>query len=210
MQRKHHNRFLTYVAAAGTVVIAAAMIAVGAPAASAAKSITVTGVITGFTPKTINVTAGEQVTITFKNGDAAIPHDLSIPAAGGFKVSAAGGKTATKSFTAPAKSGSYKFFCSIPGHEQAGMVGSLVVASAGAGAPAAPAAPKAGTTAPKASGAGAPASAPQVNKVPAGGVQAGGGSTAGVTHVSLLTLGGGLLVAAMMTALLGWRVARRD
>jgi hypothetical protein len=31
-----------------------------------------------------------------------------------------------------------------------------------------------------------------------------------VTHVSLLLLGGGLLIAAMMSGLLGGRVTRRD
>jgi len=202
MQRKH-NRFFTYVAGTATVAIAAAMIAIGAPAASAAtRTINVGGVITAFTPKTINVTAGESVNICLKSNDT--DHDLTITALG-FKVaSKAGGPAVCATLTAPATAGSNKFICSIPGHEQAGMVGSLVVKAAGAPAPGGAPAPQQAPGAPQADPA-----APQAD-APAGGVQTGGGSTAGVTNVSLLTLGGGLLFAAMMTALLGLRVARRD
>jgi uncharacterized cupredoxin-like copper-binding protein len=205
MQQKPHNRIFTFVAAGATVAIAAALIAVGAPAASAApRTINVSGVITAFTPKTINVDAGEQVSICLTSKDT--DHDLTISDLG-FKVVAPKGGPVCKTLTAPAKAGSHKFICSIPGHEQAGMVGSLVVAAASGGAPApapAPGAEKAPAPAP------APGAAPQVQgQVPSGGVQTGGGSTAGLTHVSLLTLGGGLLIAAMMTGLLGW-VARRD
>jgi plastocyanin len=189
-----HSRLFSYVATAATVAITAAMIAVGAPTASAAnRAINVNAAISGFSVSTINVKAGETVDITIKNTDAAIPHDLTIAAAS-FKVEAAGGKTATKSLTAPTKAGSYPYICSVPGHS-ATMKGNLVVSAAGAAA-AAPA---------------AAAPTDQVKKVPAGGVQTGGGSTAsGVTNGNLLTLGGGLLVAAMMSVLFGTRVARRD
>lgn len=43
---------------------------------------------------------------------------------------------------------------------------------------------------------------PQVSRVPSGGVQTGGGSTAGLNHLGLLALGGGLLLAAGVSALL--------
>lgn len=189
MLHKRHNRMFKSVATAATVAIAAAMIAVGAPAASAApRVINVKGVITGFTPKTISVKAGEQVSICLSKD--VMPHDITI-ADPAFKV--ASGACAT--LTAPAAAGTHKFICSIDGHEQAGMVGSLVVTAAGAAAPAA-AAPGAAD--------------PQVAGVPVGGVQTGGGSTAGLSHVNLLMLGGGLLIAAMMSVLLGTRVTRRN
>jgi uncharacterized cupredoxin-like copper-binding protein len=187
MQRKLHNRMFTCVAAAATVAVAAAMIAVGAPSASAApRTINVNSTITApyFAPKTINVAAGEAVSICVKTPD--VPHDITV-ASPAFVVKSG----ACGNFTAPAKAGTYKFVCSISGHEQLGMVGSFVVGEAGAKAPAA-------------------AAAPQVGAVPSGGVQTGGGSTAGLSHVNLLTLGGGLLVAAMMSVLLGTRVARRN
>jgi plastocyanin len=192
MQRKLHNRMFTYVAAAATVAVAAAMIAVGAPAASAApRTIAVTGKITGFSMKTINVKAGEQVSICLTSPD--MPHDLTVGDAGNFKVVSSGPK-ACKTLTAPAKAGTYKYICSVQGHSGT-MFGNLVVGAA-AGAAAAPAAPA--------------DAAAQVATTPEGGVQTGGGSTAGLTHVNLLTLGGGLLVAAMMSVLLGTRVARKN
>jgi plastocyanin len=195
MQRKLHNRMFTFVASAATVAVAAAMIAVGAPAASAApRTIDVIGKIQGFSMKTINVKAGEQVSICLTSPD--MPHDLTIGDAGNFKVVSSGPKVC-KTLTAPAKAGTYKYICSVLGHAGT-MNGSLVVGAAAAGAAPA-AAPAAGA-----------AAAPQVAEAPAGGVQTGGGSTAGLTHVNLLTLGGGLLVAAMMSVLLGTRVARRN
>ena len=203
MQRKH-NRFFTYVAGTATVAIAAAMIAIGAPAASAAtRTINVGGVITAFTPKTINVAPGESVSICLKSNDT--DHDLTISSLNFVVASKSGGPAVCKTLTAPAQAGSIEFICSLPGHKQAGMVGSLVVKAAGGAAPGAPA-PQEAPGAPQAPAA---PGAPQAD-APAGGVQTGGGSTAGVTNVSLLTLGGGLLFAAMMTALLGLRVARRD
>lgn len=204
MQRKQHKPIFTYVAATATVAIAAALIAVGAPSASAApRTITVASSITApfFAPKTINVKAGEQVSICLTTKDVA--HDVTISDLG-FKVTAsAPGAAVCKTLTAPAAAGSHRFVCSISGHEQLGMVGSLVVAAAGGAAPPAAGAPPAANA--------PPAGAPQVGgSTPAGGVQSGGGSTAGLTHVNLLMLGGGLLIAAMMSALLGLRVTRRD
>ena len=89
MQPKQHNGIFKYVAAAATVAIAAAMIAVGAPAASAAtRTINVTGVITGFSKPTINVKAGESVSICLKSSDT--DHDLTISSIG-FKVASKSG-----------------------------------------------------------------------------------------------------------------------
>jgi hypothetical protein len=50
----------------------------------------------------------------------------------------------------------------------------------------------------------------QVSRIPSGAVGTGGGSTAGLQDTPLLMLGAGLLLAAAISALLGWRVARRD
>lgn len=199
MQHTKQSRMFTFVAAAATAAVAGALVVVGAPMASAApRTIAVSAVITGFTPKTINVKAGEAVSICLTSKDT--DHDLTISDLG-FKVAAPTGPAVCKTLTAPAAAGSHKFICSIPGHEQAGMVGSLVVGAASAAA--APGAAAAPTSA-------APTSAAQVPAVPSGGVQTGGGSTAGFAHSGLVTLGGGLLLAAFMSAMLGWRVARRD
>lgn len=192
MHRKLHNRMFTYVASVATVAVAAAMIAVGAPAASAApRVVKVEGKITGFSMKTIEAKPSEELSICLTSPD--MPHDLTVGDAGNFKVIAPTAAEVCKTMTAPAKAGTYKYVCSVQGHGGT-MFGNLVVAGA-AGAAAAPAAP----------------AGPQVaGAAPSGGVQTGGGSTAGLTHVNLLALGGGLLVAAMMSVLHGTRVARRN
>jgi hypothetical protein len=53
-------------------------------------------------------------------------------------------------------------------------------------------------------------SPPQVTDVPSGGVDSGGGATAVLDQTGLLMLGGGLLLAAAMSALFGRRVSRRE
>lgn len=186
-----HNRIFTYVASAATVAIAAALIAIGAgPASAAPRVINVNGIITGFTPKTINVTVGEEVSICLTSPDT--DHDLTIATVDNFQVVAPTGPAVCKTLTAPAKPGKHQFICSIPGHKQAGMVGELVVAAAGAAPPA------------------AQGGAPQAGQVPAAGGQTGGGLAAGLTNVSPLMVAGVLLITAMLSALLGWRVAQRD
>ena len=54
-----------------------------------------------------------------------------------------------------------------------------------------------------------PSTPPQV-QAPRGGVDSGGGSTAGLNDARLLTLGGALLLAAVMSALFGLRRTRKD
>jgi uncharacterized cupredoxin-like copper-binding protein len=68
-----------------------------------------------------------QNTFDFTN-DAPISHDFTIETSSGQKV----GNTpvftgGTKSFTANLKAGTYKFLCTVPGHAQAGMEGTLTV-----------------------------------------------------------------------------------
>ena len=195
MQHRHDNRILTFVASAATATVAAALIAVGAPTASAApRVINVDGIISGFTPKTINVTAGEEVSICLTSPDTL--HDLTIPTVN-FQVVAPTGPPVCKTLTAPAKAGRHKFICSVLGHEGAGMVGTFVVAAKGAAVPADPAAPA------------SPGAGSQGGQTPAGAAQDAGPETR-LTNVSPLTLGGGLLITAMMSALLGFWVGRRD
>jgi nitrite reductase (NO-forming) len=77
-----------------------------------------------FSPSRIELRAGETVNLVLAN-EGALPHDLTIPALG-FALGAAPGATAEAALTAPAP-GTYPFFCSVPGHRQLGMVGTLVV-----------------------------------------------------------------------------------
>ena len=79
-----------------------------------------------FTKDTLTAKSG-STTFKFTN-DSQVPHNLTITNSSGSQVGAtptfAGG---TKSFTANLKPGKYTFFCSVPGHRQAGMQGTLTV-----------------------------------------------------------------------------------
>jgi plastocyanin len=80
-----------------------------------------------YNTKSLSASAG-TVTINFTN-TSPIEHDVTVESASGQKVGATpvfsgGSKTLTLSNLKP---GTYKFYCSVPGHRQAGMEGTLVV-----------------------------------------------------------------------------------
>ena len=78
-----------------------------------------------FEPETLTVSAGEDVEIALTN-EGAITHNFSIEGAD-VSVDLDGGDMETVTFTAPEEPGEYKIFCDEPGHEGAGMIGTLVV-----------------------------------------------------------------------------------
>lgn len=68
-----------------------------------------------------------KVTIDFNNPQA-LPHDVKIETSGGEEIG--GTETVSDGSTSASvdlKPGTYTFFCSIPGHREAGMEGTLVV-----------------------------------------------------------------------------------
>lgn len=78
-----------------------------------------------YSPSSISLTAGESVKITFQN-DGKYPHDFAIE---GLNVKTAvigAGEQAVLEFTAPA-TGNYTTYCSVAGHREAGMEGSVSV-----------------------------------------------------------------------------------
>ena len=77
-----------------------------------------------FTPSTLTMKAGEPTTIVLKN-DGSIEHDFSVDDAG-FKLTVAASETGDLPLTI-AKPGTYTFHCSVPGHEGAGMKGTITV-----------------------------------------------------------------------------------
>lgn len=93
-----------------------------APAVEVAE-INVVGNEFSFSPENISVKAGEKVKINFKNSGRA-PHNLIIEKLGIGTKTISGGQTDVVEFTVPS-SGTYAFFCSVPGHRSAGMEGSL-------------------------------------------------------------------------------------
>lgn len=78
-----------------------------------------------FTPSSMSVQAGDDVSITFKNAGAST-HALFID---GYNIGTSGvapGKSATLSFTAD-KTGTFNFYCTIDSHRELGMQGTLEV-----------------------------------------------------------------------------------
>jgi nitrite reductase (NO-forming) len=77
----------------------------------------------GFKPNAITVDAPGRYTVTFKN-TGTIPHDLTF-ANGTTTGAVEGGKSATVDVDVPAAG--VTFICSVPGHAQAGMQGTVAV-----------------------------------------------------------------------------------
>jgi uncharacterized cupredoxin-like copper-binding protein len=75
-----------------------------------------------FSPSEITVPSGTTVNVVLVNeGD--LLHDVTIPTLG-FRLEAAAGSKAAASLTVTSP-GRYEFFCSLPGHQEAGMEGVL-------------------------------------------------------------------------------------
>lgn len=91
-----------------------------------ARTIDVTAKSFGFTPRTITVKAGEPIEIRLTSAD--VLHDLTAPKLD-LHVAAKGSKPAVGGFTAKTP-GMYTFYCSVSGHRQAGMQGTIVVTAA--------------------------------------------------------------------------------
>lgn len=80
-----------------------------------------------FEPGKIEVKVGQPVKLTLENPDSQ-EHDLRITgvAAQEVKLKVAPGKSGAVEFT-PTKEGTFEMICTIPGHKDAGMKGSVVV-----------------------------------------------------------------------------------
>jgi uncharacterized cupredoxin-like copper-binding protein len=116
------------------------------PDSAAVTTVTLNAADFSFSPATFEAVAGQPVKIVVHNTSAQI-HDFTIEAiplngmaqgAGGsaehmhmtgdsaVHVAANAGATSTIEFT-PSTSGTYEFECSVAGHKDAGMVGTLTV-----------------------------------------------------------------------------------
>jgi uncharacterized cupredoxin-like copper-binding protein len=109
------------------LLLSALAVAPIATAAPAANVVTITASKTGlmYMQRTVRAKAG-RVTIVFKN-PSSLQHDVRIEVGekeyGGTKKIARG----TTSVVLTLKKGTYHFYCSVPGHEDAGMSGTLIV-----------------------------------------------------------------------------------
>jgi uncharacterized cupredoxin-like copper-binding protein/mono/diheme cytochrome c family protein len=87
-----------------------------------ANAQTVTAFDIYFEPKEVTIPANTDVTFTLPN-DGVTAHDFSIDALN-INVALPPGATETVVINAPP--GSYEFYCNVPGHKEAGMVGTLI------------------------------------------------------------------------------------
>ena len=83
------------------------------------------GDINGVANPTLRVKEGEVIRITLINGDGVV-HNLAVPELGAYSsnVASVGEKT---SVAFRAEQGEYAYFCTIPGHREAGMIGKIIV-----------------------------------------------------------------------------------
>ena len=127
----------------GLVAVACSSLPASAPATTLAVEVNEFA----YAPAALEVPAGQPVELVLTNSGT-LEHDFSIveiPLVNGassnggmdhemgateaqpdLHVAAAAGQSATLKFT-PSKSGTYEFICTVEGHKEAGMVGTLVV-----------------------------------------------------------------------------------
>lgn len=114
----------------------------GGEAGEAAMEVTVVSNDIFFEPTELTIPANTNVKFILPN-DGAAAHDFSIDELGIKEAIAPG---ATKQVIVNAPAGAYEYYCSVPGHKQAGMVGTLTVTEDASAAPAASSATEAGAT----------------------------------------------------------------
>ena len=84
------------------------------------------GSIRGQVNPELRVAEGAVVQITLVNGDGAL-HDIAVPDFGAKSDQVAGKGAATTIVFRATKSGTFEYWCTLPGHKAAGMVGNLIV-----------------------------------------------------------------------------------
>jgi len=101
---------------------------VASPVASSAASPTASGPVVQladikFIPNAFTIPANTPVVVSLVNVGV-LPHNFSIDA---LKISVDVAPGQTRTVTIDAAAGTYQFYCNVPGHKQAGMVGTLTV-----------------------------------------------------------------------------------
>lgn len=102
-----------------------ALVLLIASCARGAGQVTVTATEFKFDPSQITVEKGQRVEVAFQN-KGGVTHNFTIPDLNVKSKDIAPGQTDRVEFT-PDRSGTFKIVCTIPGHEEAGMVGQLIV-----------------------------------------------------------------------------------
>jgi uncharacterized cupredoxin-like copper-binding protein len=80
-----------------------------------------------FNTKSLKAKAGKVTIVLTNPKTSGVPHGISITGHGVNAKSKVVGPGKTTSVTATLKKGSYTFYCQVPGHEAAGMKGTLKI-----------------------------------------------------------------------------------
>ena len=96
----------------------------GATEGPAGPTIDVVGKEFSYDPAKLTVKAGERSTIVLRN-TGSIEHDITVDGAG-FRLTVPGDNTGKKVLVVD-EPGTYRFYCSLSGHKDAGMRGELTV-----------------------------------------------------------------------------------
>ncbi len=115
----------------------------GASAGAPATTVKLTAVDLKFEPADFTIAADTDVTIDFANAGA-LTHNFYMPKPEFTSKELTGGQAETFKLNLPA--GTYDYWCPVPGHKEAGMVGKITVGGAAAAPAAAPAGAPAATT----------------------------------------------------------------
>ena len=128
---RDHRRTLAGAAAASLLLVGGAGVATAATTAAKPQVVRVAANPMGklaFVQKTLTARAG-KVTFVLRNASS-VPHDLAIEKMGtkkplGKTKTISGGRSARLTLTLT--KGKYTYYCTVPGHEAAGMKGTLTV-----------------------------------------------------------------------------------
>jgi len=121
VQRKRF--YLAAVVLLATLALAACG---GGGGAAEGQEVTVAGLDTfRFDPETLSANVGQTVNVTLDN-QGVLEHNFVISELAVSLGPVPGGQTASGSFT-PSAAGTFEYFCDVPGHREAGMVGTLTV-----------------------------------------------------------------------------------
>ena len=114
----------------GSPVAGATTAPAGGEPAAAAMTVDIAAHDIFFEPSEATIPANTDVTVNLPNEGAA-PHNFSIDELG-IDIDIAPGETQETVINAPP--GEYEFYCNVPGHKEAGMVGTLIVTEGAAAA----------------------------------------------------------------------------
>lgn len=129
----------------GLITLVGLLLAACGNAQPTVREVTITASDIAYSTTTLEATVGQPIKVTFKN-DGALTHDFTIvkieasevvEETGGhghvmeeadydLHVSAEPGTSGSLTFT-PATAGTYEFYCTVAGHKEAGMNGTLTV-----------------------------------------------------------------------------------